>query len=76
MPEQFLFGTWKLFQISMLSLRAHHLPEPAVEVAREVLGEKFLKLPFHQIVCIGAVVAEREMECGGSRPSARLTVIG
>ena len=58
MPEQFLFGTWKLFQISMLSLRAHHLPEPAVEVAREVLGEKFLKLPFHQIVCIGAVVAE------------------
>ena len=39
--------------------RAHYLPEPAVEVAREVLGEKFPKLPFHQIVCIGAVVAEK-----------------
>jgi hypothetical protein len=39
--------------------RAHYLPEPAVEVAREVLGENFPKLPFHQIVCIGAVVAEK-----------------
>ena len=39
--------------------RAHYLPEPAVEVAREVLGEKFPKLPFQQIVCIGAVVAEK-----------------
>jgi predicted PolB exonuclease-like 3'-5' exonuclease len=39
--------------------RAHHLPEVDVEVAREALGEKFPKLPFHQIVCIGAVVAER-----------------
>jgi predicted PolB exonuclease-like 3'-5' exonuclease len=38
--------------------RAHHLPELDVEV-RETLGEKFPKLPFHQIVCIGAVVAEK-----------------
>ena len=39
--------------------RAHHLPELDVEVAREALGEKFPKLPFHQIVCIGALVAEK-----------------
>ena len=39
--------------------RALHLSEFDVEVAREALGEKFPKLPFHQIVCIGAVVAEK-----------------
>ena len=39
--------------------RAHGLPTGAVEGAREALGDKFPKLPFHKIVCIGAVVAER-----------------
>jgi 3'-5' exonuclease len=38
--------------------RAHHLLGPDVELAREVL-DTFPKLPFHQIVCIGAVVAEK-----------------
>ena len=59
MPEHVI--VWDLETVPDLDAvaRAHHLPEPAVEVAREVLGEKFPKLPFHQIVCIGAVVAEK-----------------
>ena len=39
--------------------RAHGLPQGDLVAAREVLGDKFPKLPFHQIACIGAVVAER-----------------
>ena len=39
--------------------RAHALTQGDAEAAREILGDKFPKLPFHQIACIGAVVAER-----------------
>ena len=39
--------------------RVHGLNEADEAAAREVLGEKFPKLIFHRIVCIGALIAER-----------------
>src|SRR5947209_16122063 len=39
--------------------RVHELPELTIEAAQEALGDKFPKLPFHQIVCIGALIAEK-----------------
>lgn len=39
--------------------RAYGLPQGDLEAAREVLGDRFPKLPFHRIACIGAVVAAR-----------------
>jgi predicted PolB exonuclease-like 3'-5' exonuclease len=39
--------------------RLHALDDSDDAGAREVVGDKFPKLPFHSIVCIGALVAER-----------------
>ena len=39
--------------------RAHGLDEADEAGAREALGEKLAKDPFHQIVCIGALIAEQ-----------------
>ena len=39
--------------------RVHGLANVADPEARAALGEGFPKLPYHQIVCIGALVAER-----------------
>src|SRR4051812_13233398 len=39
--------------------RVHGLDESDDAAAREKLGEKFPKLIFHRIVCIGALIAER-----------------
>ena len=39
--------------------RAHGLDEADEAAAREALGEKFPKLAFHKIACIGALIAER-----------------
>src|SRR5437868_4997245 len=39
--------------------RVHDLPGLSLEAARETLGDKFPRLPFHKIVCVGAVVAEK-----------------
>jgi|SRR5215203_5931663 len=39
--------------------RAHGLNEADEAAAREALGEKFPKLAFHKIACIGALIAER-----------------
>lgn len=39
--------------------RANGLSEENVAAAQDALGDKFPKLPFHQIVCIGAVLAEK-----------------
>ena len=39
--------------------RVHGLSESDDEGARDALGDKFPKLPFHKIVCIGALRAER-----------------
>jgi 3'-5' exonuclease len=35
------------------------LPEHDTAAARIALGEKFPKLPFHKIVCFGALIAQR-----------------
>lgn len=40
--------------------RMESQPELSDDEAREQHGEKFAKLPLHQIVCIGALVAQRE----------------
>jgi len=37
--------------------------------ARETLGEKFPKLIFHRIACIGALIAERIGRQSGARSS-------
>src|SRR5215218_8007999 len=39
--------------------RVHGLADDDIEACREALGDKFPKLPFHQIACIGALIAER-----------------
>src|SRR5215203_4078209 len=39
--------------------RVHGLDHDDIEACREALGDKFPKLPFHQIACIGALIAER-----------------
>jgi 3'-5' exonuclease len=39
--------------------RVHGLDETDEAAAREALGDKFAKLPFHKIVCIGALIAEQ-----------------
>jgi predicted PolB exonuclease-like 3'-5' exonuclease len=39
--------------------RVNGFEEGDETAARTVLGDKFPKLPFHQIACIGALVAER-----------------
>jgi predicted PolB exonuclease-like 3'-5' exonuclease len=39
--------------------RVHRLDEQNEAACREALGEKFPKLPFHKIACIGALIAER-----------------
>jgi predicted PolB exonuclease-like 3'-5' exonuclease len=39
--------------------RIHGCADKSEAVVRELLGDKFQKLPLHKIVCIGAVVAER-----------------
>jgi predicted PolB exonuclease-like 3'-5' exonuclease len=39
--------------------RVHALDEQDDAACREALGEKFPKLPFHKIACIGALIAER-----------------
>ncbi len=39
--------------------RVHGLDEDDHVACREALGEKFPKLPFHKIACIGALIAER-----------------
>src|SRR5215217_1774618 len=39
--------------------RVNGLAEGDDDGARAALGDKFPKLPFHQIACIGALVAER-----------------
>src|SRR5688500_19040755 len=39
--------------------RVHGLDETDDAAAREKLGDKFPKLIFHRIVCIGALIAER-----------------
>lgn len=39
--------------------RVHGLASDDPDACREALGDKFPKLPFHQIACIGALIAER-----------------
>ena len=39
--------------------RVHGLDHDDHAACREALGDKFPKLPFHQIACIGALIAER-----------------
>ena len=39
--------------------RVHGLNEDDHAACREALGDKFPKLPFHKIACIGALIAER-----------------
>lgn len=39
--------------------RVHGLDEDDRTACREALGDKFPKLPFHRIACIGALIAER-----------------
>ena len=39
--------------------RVHGFAEDDHGACREALGEKFPKLPFHKIACIGALMAER-----------------
>jgi predicted PolB exonuclease-like 3'-5' exonuclease len=39
--------------------RVHDTPDISDEEAVELLGGKFPKHPFHKIVCIGAIIAER-----------------
>jgi 3'-5' exonuclease len=39
--------------------RVHRLDPDDQAGCREALGDKFPKLPFHKIVCIGALIAER-----------------
>ncbi|MGH8523626.1 MAG: hypothetical protein ACREXY_05250 [Gammaproteobacteria bacterium] len=38
---------------------AERLPEHDTVAARIALGNKFPKLPFHKIVCFGALIAQR-----------------
>ncbi len=40
-------------------VRVHDLEDSDFDSALEVLGGKFPKHPFHKIVCIGAIIAER-----------------
>ena len=42
--------------------RMESLLELSDDEAREQHGDKFAKLPLHQIVCIGALVAQRDAE--------------
>ena len=51
---------WDLETIPDLAAaaRIHSTEEANEEQAREVLGDKFPKLPLHKIVCIGALIAE------------------
>ena len=55
---------WDLETIPDLAAvaRAHDLEEHNIAAARAVLGEKFPKHPWHQIVCIGALIAARSPE--------------
>jgi len=39
--------------------RVNGVPDGDDDGARAALGDKFPKLPLHQIACIGALVAER-----------------
>lgn len=39
--------------------RVHGLRPGEAEAAKEALGDKFPRHPFHEIVCIGAVIAEK-----------------
>ena len=52
---------WDLETIPDLSCvaRVNGLTDGDDDGARAALGEKFPKLPFHQIACIGALVTER-----------------
>jgi len=52
---------WDLETIPDLSCvsRVHNLSPEDETAAREVLGDKFPKLPFCKIVCVGALRAER-----------------
>ena len=51
---------WDLETIPDLAAaaRIHSTKEANEEQAREVLGDKFPKLPLHKIICIGALIAE------------------
>ncbi len=40
--------------------RVHSIDERDQAACREALGDKFPKLPFHKIACIGALIAERQ----------------
>jgi len=42
--------------------RMEHQLELSHDEARELHGDKFAKLPLHEIVCIGALIAERDSE--------------
>jgi 3'-5' exonuclease len=55
---------WDIETVPDLSAvaRAHDLEEHDIAAARAVLGEKFPKHPWHQIVCIGALIAARSAE--------------
>src|SRR5829696_546994 len=52
--------------------RVHGLDEDDHAACREALGEKFPKLPFHKVVCIGALIAERR---DGAAPRLALQML-
>ena len=46
--------------------RVHDLQDLCDEEAIDLLGGKFPKHPFHKIICIGVIIAERQPMAGVS----------
>ena len=59
MPHVLVFDLETVPDLACVA-RMHGLDEQDEAACRDALGEKFPRLPLHKIVCIGALIAERQ----------------